>query len=77
MAQKLTTDLPGETSVHERTKRLRGLMKAHRMSSRDVAAMLGRSEMTVRIWSCRHPARVIPQNTLRLLELELSLRGDA
>lgn len=58
--------------MHERTKRLRSLMEAHRLKVRDVARIIGVSETTVRIWRCRHGARVVPQNTLRLLELELA-----
>jgi transcriptional regulator with XRE-family HTH domain len=57
--------------VHERTVALRQLMARHGLSARDVARLLGCSETTVRIWRCKHEGRVIPANTLRLLELEV------
>jgi len=50
-------------------------MAQHRLNTHDVAGILGCSETTVRIWRCKHPARIIPANTLRLLELEVQVRA--
>lgn len=61
--------------VHERTRQLRQLMAAHRLNARDVAQMIDRSETTVRIWRCKHAARVIPAQTLRLLQLEVQAQA--
>lgn len=65
--------------MHERTKRLRQLMDAHRLKSTDVARIMGCSEQTVRIWRCKNADRIIPAQSLRLLELEVSAgaRGAA
>lgn len=60
--------------MHERTKRLREIMEAHRLKSSDVARIMGCSEQTVRIWRCRHEGRVIPAQSLRLLELEIAAK---
>lgn len=44
-------------------------MTQHRLKARDIAAMLECSEATVRVWRCKSDGRVIPANTLRLVEL--------
>lgn len=57
--------------MDNRTKKLRAIMKKHKLKARDVADMLGREPSTVRVWRCQHTKRVIPQDTLELLELKL------
>jgi DNA-binding Xre family transcriptional regulator len=64
-----------ERELHERTLRLRELMKKHRLSASDVADMVGRSEATVFVWRSAGDHRVIPANTLELLELKLAGRN--
>lgn len=59
--------------MNKRTAQLRQLMAQNNLSCRDVAEITGRTENTVRIWRCKHGARVIPEHTLRLLEAELKL----
>lgn len=59
--------------MHERTRRLRQLMAQHRLKAREVATLLECSEATVRIWRCKNAERIIPAQTLRLLELELKV----
>lgn len=61
--------------MHERTLRLRELMKKYSLSVADVAEMTGRSESTVHIWRSSGENRVIPQQTLELLELKLAGRN--
>lgn len=56
--------------THERTQRLRTLMRKHKLSAADVGRMLDRTPQTVRNWACANPDRVIPKTDLRLLELE-------
>lgn len=57
--------------MDDRTHKLRALMAQHGVKIKDVAKITGRAETTVRIWRCKHDARVIPENTLRMLELAL------
>lgn len=59
------------------TEKLRALMNAHKVSTAQVAAILHRTPGTVRVWRCKHPARQIPDQALRLLELELTSRSKA
>lgn len=65
--------------MHERTKKLRQIMAAHCLKACDVARIMDCSEQTVRIWRCRSEQRIIPAQSLRLLELEVAAgaRGDA
>lgn len=58
--------------MNTKTKRLKALMKAHDLTVEQVAAMTDRSATTVKIWKCKHPARVIPDHLLQLLELKVS-----
>lgn len=55
--------------MHKRTERLHALMAAHNLNAKHVAAMLGRSTETVRIWRVKSDNRVIPEDALRVLEL--------
>lgn len=55
-----------------KTKKLRQLMQAHKLTANDVADMLHRSPNTVRVWRCKNPQRIIPTDALRLLEIVLS-----
>lgn len=47
-----------------RTEQLRELMKAHNLKPKQVAAMLGRSYQTVRIWLTKDTPRPIPVEVL-------------
>lgn len=58
--------------MNTKTKRLKALMKAHDLTVEQVATMTDRSATTVKIWKCKHPARVIPDHILQLLELKVS-----
>jgi hypothetical protein len=58
----------------DKTRRLRKLMREHRLKAADVAAMLGRKPSTVNVWRCSNDERVIPDQALQLLELKLALR---
>jgi hypothetical protein len=58
--------------MHNRTKRLRKLVAEHNLTPEDVGTMLGRTEMTVRIWMCKTDrSKVIPPQLLELLELKV------
>lgn len=62
--------------MHPRTKRLRELMAEYGLTDRDVAKILDRSPITVRVWRVMaSDTRVIPANSLRLLELTLAARN--
>lgn len=63
--------------MQDRTKRLRELMNAHKLKAADVGEMLGRSAQTVRVWRCKHDARTIPNDALKVLEMTLAQRGKA
>lgn len=58
------------------TDKLRALMAEHKLSAAQVAVILKRTPATVRVWRCKHPGRKIPDQALRLLELELSKAGE-
>ncbi len=57
--------------MNTRTEKLRQLMAANRLTCRQVGELLGRKELTVRIWRCKNAGRIIPQHELELLELKL------
>jgi hypothetical protein len=57
--------------AQERTKRLRKLMKKHKLDASDIGRLLGREAQTVRSWACEYPERTIPAPMLELLELKL------
>jgi hypothetical protein len=59
----------------ERTKKLRKLMAAHKLSAKDTGAILNRSASTVRIWRCKDTQRPIPDHALALLESKLAERA--
>lgn len=61
--------------MHKNTKTLRTLMKRHKLTAATVAHALGREVNTVRIWRMKETPRVIPNDTLKLLDL-LVARGD-
>lgn len=56
----------------ERTKRLREIMRKHKLKAADVGRILDRSAQTVRSWRCAYEERAIPATSLRLLELEVA-----
>lgn len=58
--------------MNAKTKRLKAIMKDHDLSVEQVATMTERSATTVKIWKCKHPARVIPDHLLQLLELKVA-----
>jgi hypothetical protein len=51
-------------------------MKEHHLKVKDVAALLGREEITVRIWLCEgaRTTREIPAEQLERLELKLAAK---
>lgn len=64
------------TTMDERTERLRALMAAHKLDTAEVGEILGRTAQTVRVWCCRND-QTIPPDALRVLELTLATRGVA
>lgn len=54
--------------MHERTLALQTLMAANNLTCEKVAAIIGRKANTVRIWRCKTQHRIIPQQTLELLQ---------
>lgn len=59
--------------TNERTNQLRKLMDDHRLSDANVAEMLGRTPMTVKIWRCQtEESKCIPAHMLELLALKLA-----
>lgn len=55
-----------------RTARLRAIMRRHNLTSKQVAAILGRHACDIRAHACG--LRPPTEATLRLLELELAVR---
>jgi len=55
--------------MHPLTKRLRQIMRKHKLKAKDVAAITRRSVTTVNIWRCADDRRLIPAELLRLVEL--------
>lgn len=60
--------------MHERTKQLLDIMERYKLSVRDVAEITERTEQTVRVWRSKYGARIIPAQTLKLVETEMQLR---
>jgi hypothetical protein len=62
--------------MDDRNEELRNIMRDHKLKPRDVARLLGRQPITVRIWLCQGPKtnRVIPAETLELLKLKLPVQ---
>lgn len=58
------------------TEKLKDLMRMHRLKSPDVAALLGRSAHTVRVWRCCNDNN-IPDNLLELLQFKLARREES
>lgn len=58
--------------MDEKTQTLREIMQKHKLSNKDVGALLGRSAQTVRIWSCANGGRVIPNTALELLQFKVA-----
>jgi hypothetical protein len=58
--------------MNDRNDNLRALMAAHNLKPADVAELLGREVITVRIWLCKPNKRQIPHDTLELLKLKLA-----
>ncbi|USZ80578.1 hypothetical protein MQ4_50 [Serratia phage MQ-4] len=58
--------------MDEKTKKLREIMAAHNLTNKAVGEILGRSDQTVRIWSCANGGRVIPDALLELLALKVA-----
>jgi hypothetical protein len=63
--------------MDEKTKKLRDLMKAHKLDCAAVGEILQRAPQTVRVWRCTYAARTIPADALRVLELTLAARVAA
>jgi hypothetical protein len=60
-----------------KTERLHQLMAQYDLSAPDVAAILGRTPHTVRVWRSIHELRIIPDDALALLELKAPLYAAA
>lgn len=65
--------------MEDRNEELRKIMRDHGLKTRDVAKLLGREPITVRIWLCQgeKTTRVIPAETLELLKLKLAAQRAA
>lgn len=57
--------------MNTNTKKLHALMKRHKMTAPQVAAMLGRKPNTVRVWRVKDTQRPIPDDALALLTMKL------
>ena len=53
--------------MHARTKRLHSIMRRHSLTCADVAAIVEKSEMSVRIWRVAETPRVITKENLQKL----------
>lgn len=62
--------------MHANTKKLRTLMKQHKLQAAAVAKMLDRQPNTVRVWRVKETTRVIPNDTLKLLAMSLAAGGS-
>lgn len=51
-------------------------MKDHGLKAVDVATLLGREVITVRIWRCASDNRIIPSDALKVLELTLAKKSS-
>ncbi len=60
--------------MHHNTEQLLKLIDDNKLSTKDVAEMLGRTNQTVRIWRSKTGHRVIPDHQLELLRLKLASR---
>lgn len=58
----------------DRTARLKKLMEQHKLTAKDVGALLTRSPQTVKCWRCQWEARTIPAHTLTALEAIIAKR---
>ena len=61
--------------MDKKTQTLRDLMQKHKLTNKDVGALLGRPAQTVRIWSCANGGRVIPDNALELLQFKVAAQA--
>jgi hypothetical protein len=61
--------------MSDRNTKLRALMEQHDLAAADVAELLGRELITVRIWLCKPGNRQIPSDALSLLELKLASKA--
>lgn len=52
----------------DRTQALDQIMRANKLTARDVGAILHRAPHTVRCWRSRWAARTIPEHALALLQ---------
>jgi DNA-binding transcriptional regulator YiaG len=59
-------------AMHTNTERLHTLMQRNKLKAADVATILGREVNTVRVWRVRDTKRVIPDDTLTVLEVKLA-----
>lgn len=57
------------------TEKLKTLMRTHRLKSPDVAALVGRTAHTVRVWRCCNDTN-IPDHLLELLRFKLAQREE-
>lgn len=62
--------------MHKNTARLRTLMVEHKVTPKEVAAMLSRSYQTILKYRCKN-GNIMPDSLLELLELKLKDRKGA
>lgn len=64
--------------MDDRNEELRQIMRDNKLKPRDVAELLGRKTITVRIWLCEGPKtdRVIPAEQLDRLKDKIALRAN-
>jgi DNA-binding transcriptional regulator YiaG len=60
--------------LHTNTEQLLEIITSNNLSTKDIAALLGRTNQTVRIWRSKTGHRVIPDHQLELLKLKLAKR---
>lgn len=60
--------------MHTNTEQLLEIITSNNLSTKDIAALLGRTNQTVRIWRSKTGHRVIPDHQLELLKLKLAKR---
>ncbi len=62
----------GRAESQRREKRLRELMRDHRLSVHDVTRLVGHKHPSmVYMWTARPPTRPVPRYVIELLELKL------
>lgn len=63
-------------NMDARTAKLHQIMKDNGLKAVDVASMLGRKVITIRIWRCASDNRIIPADALKVLELTMAEKSS-